>query len=123
MTGYLTSLTAIVTREALRFIHQRERFVAALVRPLVWLLVLPAALTLLLTGVVSAWINARSVTPLRPRPRLLPIRQSTLLLFSSTALRLLRSALSVVPSIASMLKTLVSILSTSLPRPPEEQET
>ncbi len=42
MTGYLTSLTAIVTREALRFIHQRERFVAALVRPLVWLLVFAA---------------------------------------------------------------------------------
>ncbi len=42
MTGYLTALTAIVTREALRFIHQRERFVAALVRPLVWLLVFAA---------------------------------------------------------------------------------
>ena len=34
MNAYLTSLVAIVTREALRFIHQRERFVAALVRPL-----------------------------------------------------------------------------------------
>ncbi|MBV2360868.1 ABC transporter permease [Thalassococcus sp. CAU 1522] len=33
---------AIVWREALRFIHQRERFVAALVRPLVWLLVFAA---------------------------------------------------------------------------------
>lgn len=42
MTGYLTALTAIVAREALRFIHQRERFVAALVRPLVWLLVFAA---------------------------------------------------------------------------------
>ncbi len=42
MTGYLTSLAAIVQREALRFIHQRERFVAALVRPLVWLLVFAA---------------------------------------------------------------------------------
>ncbi|WP_299693640.1 ABC transporter permease [uncultured Tateyamaria sp.] len=42
MTAYLTSLHAIVTREALRFIHQRERFVAALVRPLVWLLVFAA---------------------------------------------------------------------------------
>ncbi len=42
MTGYLTALAAIVTREALRFIHQRERFVAALVRPLVWLLVFAA---------------------------------------------------------------------------------
>ena len=30
MTGYLTALAAIVQREALRFIHQRERFVAAL---------------------------------------------------------------------------------------------
>ena len=29
-------------REALRFVHQRERFIAALVRPLVWLLVFAA---------------------------------------------------------------------------------
>ncbi|MEM9341768.1 MAG: ABC transporter permease [Pseudomonadota bacterium] len=36
------SLRAIVTREALRFIHQRERFLSALVRPLVWLLVFAA---------------------------------------------------------------------------------
>ncbi|MDX8348934.1 ABC transporter permease [Cognatiyoonia sp. IB215446] len=42
MNGYLPALIAIVTREALRFIHQRERFVAALVRPLVWLLVFAA---------------------------------------------------------------------------------
>lgn len=42
MTPYLTSLRAIVTREALRFVHQRERFIAALVRPLVWLLVFAA---------------------------------------------------------------------------------
>lgn len=39
---YLTSLRAIVGREALRFLHQRERFVAALVRPLVWLVVFAA---------------------------------------------------------------------------------
>jgi len=42
MNPYLTSLIAIVKREALRFIHQRERFIAALVRPLVWLLVFAA---------------------------------------------------------------------------------
>ena len=42
MNPYLTSLQAIVAREALRFIHQRERFVAALVRPMVWLLVFAA---------------------------------------------------------------------------------
>ncbi|WP_299418636.1 ABC transporter permease [uncultured Shimia sp.] len=42
MSPYLTSLRAIVLREALRFVHQRERFVAALVRPLVWLLVFAA---------------------------------------------------------------------------------
>jgi ABC-2 type transport system permease protein len=38
----LICLRAIVLREALRFVHQRERFVAALVRPLVWLLVFAA---------------------------------------------------------------------------------
>nr|WP_147113875.1 ABC transporter permease [Tateyamaria sp. syn59] len=42
MTAYITSMRAIVLREALRFIHQRERFIAALVRPLVWLLVFAA---------------------------------------------------------------------------------
>lgn len=42
MMRYLTALRAIVLREALRFVHQRERFIAALVRPLVWLLVFAA---------------------------------------------------------------------------------
>ncbi|MEM7488516.1 MAG: ABC transporter permease [Pseudomonadota bacterium] len=42
MNAALTALRAIVLREALRFVHQRERFVAALVRPLVWLLVFAA---------------------------------------------------------------------------------
>ena len=39
---YFTALIAIIQREALRYIGQRERFVAALVRPLVWLLVFAA---------------------------------------------------------------------------------
>ncbi|MEC9435487.1 MAG: ABC transporter permease [Pseudomonadota bacterium] len=39
---WLIALRAIVAREALRFVHQRERFVAALVRPLVWLAVFAA---------------------------------------------------------------------------------
>ena len=40
--SWLTALGAIVAREGLRFLHQRERFLAALVRPLVWLLVFAA---------------------------------------------------------------------------------
>src|SRR5437660_12357143 len=39
---YVTCLNGIVWREALRFLHQRERFVAALVRPLVWLFIFAA---------------------------------------------------------------------------------
>ncbi|MCP4875677.1 MAG: ABC transporter permease [Gammaproteobacteria bacterium] len=35
-------LLGILVRESLRFIHQRERFIAALIRPLVWLLVFAA---------------------------------------------------------------------------------
>ena len=35
-------LVGVLAREALRFVHQRERFVAALVRPLIWLLVFAA---------------------------------------------------------------------------------
>lgn len=39
---YGRCLAGIVWREALRFLHQRERFVAALVRPLVWLFIFAA---------------------------------------------------------------------------------
>ena len=42
MSGAFLVLRAIVAREALRFIRQRERFLAALVRPMVWLLVFAA---------------------------------------------------------------------------------
>jgi ABC-2 type transport system permease protein len=41
-THYLTCLIGIVWREGLRFVHQRERFVSALVRPLVWLFIFAA---------------------------------------------------------------------------------
>lgn len=40
--AWLRALRAIVLREALRFVQQRGRFAAALVRPLVWLLVFAA---------------------------------------------------------------------------------
>src|ERR1700738_5484085 len=36
---YGVCLKGIIWREGLRFLHQRERFVAALVRPLVWLFI------------------------------------------------------------------------------------
>ncbi len=39
---YLRATNAIVGRELLRFLHQRGRFVAALVRPLVWLFIFAA---------------------------------------------------------------------------------
>ncbi|MFN0192723.1 MAG: ABC transporter permease [Aestuariivirga sp.] len=39
---YLTCLSGIVWRESLRFLHQRERFIAALVRPLLWLFIFAA---------------------------------------------------------------------------------
>jgi ABC-2 type transport system permease protein len=39
---YLVCLEGVVWREGLRFVHQRERFVAALVRPLIWLLIFAA---------------------------------------------------------------------------------
>jgi ABC-2 type transport system permease protein len=41
-SGWLVCLWGILIREVLRFVHQRERFFAALVRPLVWLLVFAA---------------------------------------------------------------------------------
>lgn len=39
---YLICLRGILWREALRFFHQRERFLAALVRPLIWLFIFAA---------------------------------------------------------------------------------
>ncbi len=42
MNAWLIALRAIVIREALRFVRQRGRFIAALVRPLVWLIVFAA---------------------------------------------------------------------------------
>lgn len=39
---YAICLRGIVWREALRFVHQRERFVSALVRPLLWLVIFAA---------------------------------------------------------------------------------
>ncbi|WP_374545195.1 ABC transporter permease [Rhodoblastus sp.] len=40
--AYLICLQGIVWREGLRFLHQRERFISALVRPLVWLFIFAA---------------------------------------------------------------------------------
>jgi ABC-2 type transport system permease protein len=41
-TQYAVCMNGIVWREALRFLHQRERFISALVRPLVWLFIFAA---------------------------------------------------------------------------------
>src|SRR3546814_2884973 len=40
--AYLRCLNGIIHREALRFLNQRGRFIAALVRPLVWLFIFAA---------------------------------------------------------------------------------
>lgn len=40
--GYWRCMIGVVWREGLRFLHQRGRFVAALVRPLVWLFIFAA---------------------------------------------------------------------------------
>lgn len=42
MTPYLVALRAVTFREAMRFVNQRSRFLAALVRPLIWLVVFAA---------------------------------------------------------------------------------
>jgi ABC-2 type transport system permease protein len=42
MKGALIALLAIIEREVLRFVSQRGRFLSALVRPLVWLLIFAA---------------------------------------------------------------------------------
>lgn len=42
MRRYLHCMRGVVSRELLRFLHQRSRFIAALVRPLIWLFVFAA---------------------------------------------------------------------------------
>ena len=42
MRNYLVCLKGILIREGLRFLNQRERFVSALVRPLLWLFIFAA---------------------------------------------------------------------------------
>jgi len=42
LRDYAICLAGIVWREGLRFLHQRERFISALVRPLVWLFIFAA---------------------------------------------------------------------------------
>jgi ABC-2 type transport system permease protein len=42
LAQYAICMNGIVWREGLRFLHQRERFVSALVRPLVWLFIFAA---------------------------------------------------------------------------------
>jgi ABC-2 type transport system permease protein len=42
VSGYLACFFGIVWREVLRFIQQRERFLSALVRPLIWLFIFAA---------------------------------------------------------------------------------
>ncbi len=42
LSQYLICAEGIVWREGLRFLHQRERFISALVRPLVWLFIFAA---------------------------------------------------------------------------------
>lgn len=39
---YLICLKGVVLRECLRFVHQRERFISSLVRPLIWLFIFAA---------------------------------------------------------------------------------
>ncbi len=42
LQAYLACFNGIVWREVLRYLHQRERFLSALVRPLVWLFIFAA---------------------------------------------------------------------------------
>jgi ABC-2 type transport system permease protein len=42
LRAYITCFNGIVWREVLRYLHQRERFMSALVRPLIWLFIFAA---------------------------------------------------------------------------------
>ena len=60
---YLTCLNGIVWREGLRFLHQRERFISALVRPLVWLFIFAAGFRQVLgISIIPPYETARWAT-------------------------------------------------------------
>ena len=42
LAGYATCLSGIIKRELLKFVNQKERFLSALVRPLIWLFIFAA---------------------------------------------------------------------------------
>ena len=50
----LRALRALLAREMLRFVQQRGRFFAALVRPLLWLLIFGAGFRAAIPGVPSS---------------------------------------------------------------------
>ena len=54
VTGASLAVEAICRRELLRFLHQRERFFSALVRPLVWLVALAIGFSDIVTLPISA---------------------------------------------------------------------
>lgn len=42
LAGHMRAMSGILKREGLRFVHQRERFISSLVRPLLWLFIFAA---------------------------------------------------------------------------------
>ena len=58
-------LLGILKRESLRFLHQRERFIAALVRPLLWLLIFAAGFRAILgVSIIDPYETSVSYTHL-----------------------------------------------------------
>jgi len=55
---YVRAFNGIVWRELLRFLQQRERFFAALVRPLIWLIIFAAGF--------RAALGISIIPPIRP---------------------------------------------------------
>src|SRR6056297_3933078 len=87
MTASLLALRAIVIRDVLRFVHQRSRFVAALVRPLLWLVVFAAGFR----GAFGPLTPPPHVTPISYEVYILPGLCGMILLFNG-----MQSALSLV---------------------------
>jgi len=87
MTASLLALRAIVIRDVLRFVHQRSRFVAALVRPLIWLVVFAAGFR----GAFGPLTPPPHVTPISYEMYILPGLCGMILLFNG-----MQSALSLV---------------------------
>lgn len=106
LARYRVAAKAIVTRELLRFLHQRERLVSAVVRPLIWIVVFAAGFR----GILGLPVQEPYATYVSYEVYMVPGLAAMILLFSS-----MQSSLSMVYD--REMGSMRILLTAPLPRP------